>query len=166
MIMTSITDQIIRNIYSVMMMEYGPERKSEILDALSTEIGSSAYELVNPLKWVKDGIIRSKMRYNKSEAQALVARVVARHADIINLIKSSTHFEEGEIDLALEELSLLIHARMESCSVDELNQAATSIINLAVETGQGSDIENTIVCLLVFSDHAKRKSSGDLIRNL
>lgn len=180
--MTSQTDQIIRRIHGELAAGYPEAGDGEILDHLSWEVGGAASELVKPARWVGAALVTTGVCVNRSEAHARIARIVHEHTstlddgmarigssatfsedmrtatDIIAALRTETPLERARRDAVsrmereIGQITLPIHARLESCSIDELDQAAATMIELALEHGDPDVLEDVIVSLLIFSE--------------
>ena len=172
----SITDRIIREAHQVLQDYYAPAGAGEILDHLAWEVGSAASGLIKPAPWVRQGLLKSGLSANLSEAQARIARIISQHISTLSvreLLLSHSFEQQGiweqkDIHLSVQErdrmiavahmeaeigrITLPIHARLESCSIEELNQASITMLTLGREYGNPDIIEDIIVSLLIFSD--------------
>lgn len=176
--MESPTDQIIRATYSTLHQYYEEAGSDEIVETLASEVGKAAYELVNPVHWVARALTSAKVSSNRSEAHAKVSSIINQNArNNISLLNGSRRLEYHHAQnikdinksIAIREMTqnigyiaLPIHARLESCSLDELDQAAVTVIEIAKEIGNPKVTENVILCLVIFSDNYKDVLSRNL----
>lgn len=175
----SATDRIIRQTHSILAERYSEAGSGEILDHLAWEVGGAASELVKPARWVREALVAAGVCANRSEAHARIARIVSEHVSSLDERISAEIREElgagmafrtvgdgtvesmdtrrrdavARMERDMAELALPIHARLESCSLDELDQAATTMISLAMENGDPHVAEDVIVSLLIFSEN-------------
>lgn len=62
------------------------------------------------------------------------------------------HDAVSRMEREIAGIALPIHARLESCTLDELDQAARTMLSLAVEHGTPDVVEDVVVSLLIFSE--------------
>lgn len=171
--MQSVTDRIVRQLHSRMKETFGDAGQGEILDHLAWEVGSAASELVNPTVWVRRALVAAGACATPSEAQARIARIVSINTATLELpvgiedVRSaSSGFVPDDGDIFVETrrcdavvrmeeqlpaMALILHARLESCPQDEIDQAASTMIALACEHGDPDVLEDVVVSLLIFS---------------
>ena len=177
----SMTDKIIRDVYSGLMERHQDMDPRELLDRLAWEVGAAASELVKPVKWVGAGMVAAGLCANGSEAHAKVARIISQHTAFLQLESGRDMFNEkdaesrimaqrivnvmrGEesnvgglaerkLDADIRHAALPIHARLESCPLDELARASQTIIEMAMEHEDAELLEDVIVSLLVFAEN-------------
>jgi hypothetical protein len=170
--MTSITDRIIRDIHAELVRGYGDAGSGEILDHLAWEVGGAASELVGPARWVGRALVSTGICANASEAHARIARLVAWQAGVVEgrsraiepsdasasprtahppTVASDRDMAVARLEADIADATLPIHARLESCDVRELDQAAETMLMLAMEHGDAPIVEDVIVSLLIFS---------------
>lgn len=177
----SMTDRIIRDVHAGLMERHQDMNPRELLDRLAWEIGAAASELVKPVKWVGSGMVAAGLCANGSEAHAKVARIISQKTAFLHLESGRDMFDEkdaksrimaqrivnvmrGEevdavgpkerkLDADIRHSSLPIHARLESCPLDELAKAPQTIIEMAMEHEDVDLIEDVIVSLLVFAEN-------------
>lgn len=127
-----------------------------LLDHLAWETGAAASGLVNPGGWVRRALVASGLCANPSEAQARLARMTARRTPRTIEVEDAklatgTRLADRMLERDVETLCLPIHARLESCPVDELDQAATTVIRMAIAHGDARVLEDVVASLAIFS---------------
>lgn len=150
------TDQTVRDAHATMRLAHPGVSEASLLDHLAWETGAAASGLVNPGAWVRRALVASGLCANPSEAQARLARMIARrtprmHEDGDAPADAGRRLAERLLERDVEALCLPIHARLESCSTQELDQAATTVILMAVEHGDERILEDVVASLAIFS---------------
>jgi hypothetical protein len=124
-----------------------------LLDHLAWETGAAASGLVNPGAWVRRALVESGLCANPSEAQARLARMTARRTPrtVDAAMATDTRLADRMLERDVETLCLPIHARLESCPMTELDQAATTVVRMAIENGDARVLEDVVASLAIFS---------------
>lgn len=172
--MASITDRLIRETHRRLLAEHADAGGYEIIDQLAYQVARAAGELVRPAKWVGAALQSAGVCRNGSEAQARIARLVASQAKVLDdavsmmtwTLLPGVHEREADafrawsvtrmeatarLEREIGTATLEIHARLESCSLDELAQAAITMIRIAGEAGDPDLVESVTLSLLLFS---------------
>ena len=164
--MPSITDRVIRNAYRELALAHGDAGRAEILDHLAWEVGAAAAGLVRPMRWVAAAMVATGVSMNASEAQARMARLVASQASVldgavemmsrgaagelaVDLVPSPAAEAVRRLDAGIADICLPVHARLESCPLEELREAARTMLLLALEQGGAGSIDDVVLSLLI-----------------
>lgn len=165
----SITDRIVRDAFAELIANHADAGMDEVLDHLAWDVAGAASGLVRPAKWVGAALVRTGICCNPSEAHARMARLVAWQADRASTNEGSGAGVRGDgavsevqripvdpsvsrLEAAMADATLTIQARLESCEIEELDKAAETMLNLALENGSTADVEAVTISLLTFSD--------------
>jgi len=162
---------LIRDLHGRLARDYAEAGPAEILDHLAWEVGGAAGELVHPAKWVGNALVATGISANRSEAHGRVARVTWSRCGTDEETDAALPREVGprgplpdetacpdsrrdaiarmESDMA--DLTMPLHARLESCSLAELDQAAVTMLELALDHGDVAVVDDVVVSLIVFS---------------
>lgn len=165
--MESLTDALIKTTYNKLLFQHKRLNPDYVLLELSRKIGQGAQDLVKPEQWVTNGLIASGISKNKAEAHAKISLIDYRmrtgehviidkgfevsQSNLNEYLKQKLHLDQN-----IDKDTLIIAARLESCSLEELDQAAATPLKMARERSSSHLIANVIVNLFVESSSTYR----------